>query len=126
MEAQVSYTAHVRFGESAQVNLHTYMYGGNWQWFGYTMNVTGHDSLGCKIFENVEHVDCGTMYFDNSEDAIVHAVAQFDGTDELPPFGLGSAENLIGVEDNYTGETVPTGWDAADHKALYEYSWVEA
>lgn len=25
-----------------------------------------------------------------------------------------------GMSDEYSGEWIPTGWDAADHKALYE------
>jgi hypothetical protein len=77
-------------------------------WFGALSNVVGHDELGCKIFEMAGEVDCGTMFFDNSEDAIVHAVAQFDGTEDDGP------------EDDYPGDVLPTGWDAQDHKALYE------
>lgn len=29
-------------------------------------------------------------------------------------------EPMPDEESEYTGETLPTGWDAADHKALYE------
>jgi hypothetical protein len=146
MESQVSYSAVVVIEESAQVNLYSYFLGGKWMWYGYMLNVVNHDELGCKVFENAGPVDCGTMYFDYSEGAIVHAVAQFDVTEGgAPSVGLGSADNLIGVEDavtahvhgycnsdscnyclsgldpdDYPGDVLTTGWDAADHKAMYE------
>jgi hypothetical protein len=48
-------------------------------------------------------------YFDSSPDALADAVSRFDGSPDDTDHDYG-----------YPGDVLPTGWDAADHKALYE------
>lgn len=117
MDIQTIYHATVHISETEQVCLHTMFYGGNWTWFGHRMEVVGKDELGCQQFKMVESVECGPLvFYVTSEDAIQAAVARFDGTEEEGPED--QAPDF--TEDDYPGDVMPTGWDAQDHKAMYE------
>ena len=61
---------------------------------------------GSKVYETCGHEDSGQVVWASHEEALAAAVAHF-----VEP-----------VEDDvYPAlDPMPTGWDAADHKALYE------
>lgn len=58
-------------------------------------------------YEGLGMVSCANRYASH-DDALESAISYFDGT----------VKDVC--DDEYTGEWVPTGWDAQDHKALYE------
>jgi len=93
----ITYSATIQATETTQYHIQTGFFGGTWYWYAYLHDMTNR----MEILER--HNSDPAKFWLTSEEAIEDAVQHFTG-----------------VEDDYTGEIVPTGWDAADQKALYE------
>ena len=126
----VTYSAVVRNSDGTEVHLTTQFYGGTWTWYGYKHDMQN----GMAILDRYE-ADPASFWL-TSQDAIDAALATFDNPEDTP-CGLCGGSFLRGasnrycdtclrgesddvVEDDYPGDVLPTGWDARDHKALYE------
>jgi hypothetical protein len=93
----ITYSASIQATETTQYHISTSVFGGHWQWYAYL-----HDTSNrMEILDRYNSEPC--KFWLTSEDAIADAVQYFTG-----------------AEDDYPGDTVPTGWDASDHKAMYE------
>ena len=103
----VTYSAKIDLSPVTFAQVHTMFYGGTWQWFGYVHEVESVDELLIKHTRIVSKVQSAVgQFWVSSEDALADGVAQFyTEPDE---------------EGEYPGDVLPTGWDAQDHKALFE------
>jgi len=105
----VVYSATIPHGDRTHTEVKTMFFGGTWTWYAHHVSSDNGALLG-------EIEADPAMFWLTSQDALdAGLVVVMQGEDKEQPGMFGE-----GYGDYYTGETVPTGWDAQDHKALYE------
>lgn len=104
-ELGITYSATIQDTPDTQIHLTTAFFGGTWYWYGFRHDMTRK----MEILERYQS-DPASFWL-TSEEAMADAVATFDGSKE---------EEIDSCEDDYPYDIIPTGWDAQDHKALYE------
>ena len=137
----VTYSAKIDLSPSTFAQVHTMFYGGTWQWFGYVHEVESVDELLIKHTKIVSKVESAVgLFWVSSEDALADAIAQFYTELESDSSGAAWSDDSsavahangtcpddcnwcisgVSLEDAYPSDVLPTGWDAQDHKAMYE------
>jgi len=108
MNSQVtrSYHATVRQSDDLEVLITTIQTNGYVFWSATLAKTTRPEGRHTE-YEGLGMVSCSQRYASH-DDALESAISYFDGT----------IKDVC--DDTYTGEWFPAGWDAADHKALYE------
>lgn len=107
MEAQVIYSAQVKLSDVTIVNLYTLFYGGTWQWYGYCLEITGKDELGCNIYDSKGRVQSDpAAFWLTSEDALEAAIVEFFPQEDNGPE---DQEPDFPQEDNVYSEVYDNG-----------------
>lgn len=117
MEVTINSSAKVQLSDTTIATLHTIYYGGSYKWSGLVLEITGKDELGLNVYKSVGDTIMSDplKFWITPEEAIHDAIAQFF-TESVPE---DQAPDFTQDYD-YPGQVDPTGWDAQDHKALYE------
>lgn len=88
-------------------------------WSGVVCKVARGDSGRVLTYETLADVSSMPVVFETHEGALIAALAKFDDEQDGEWTPSGDPECFWGDDENGHGMGT-TGWDAADHKAMYE------